>query len=178
MDAVAEEVGVTKPAVYYHFDGKDALFEALFTYLWEQIAQSFLDLLNSDLPLEELLQAFFGSLADVEDEFASDDDSSFGMDLGYAPLIFDGVRRYPKIRQLMDDFYAECIRLLGRKVEEEKEAGTVRDDVDSVAIAVAVNALAEGLMLTSTLSEEASFRGREEQIARMLWRGIAREEDE
>ena len=46
MEEIAREVGVTKPAIYHHFKGKDAIFLALIVYCLNYLGDGLRDVFD------------------------------------------------------------------------------------------------------------------------------------
>lgn len=55
MRAIAEAAGVSKPAIYYYFPNKDALFEAMLAAAMEQVQETLDKIQNSTLGAAEKL---------------------------------------------------------------------------------------------------------------------------
>ena len=63
LDAIAQKVGVTKAAIYYHFKDKDALYEAVLLFRLENLVAHIKASITADNPQEKLRQYIesFGS---------------------------------------------------------------------------------------------------------------------
>jgi TetR/AcrR family transcriptional regulator len=59
-EAIAAAAGVNKAMLYYYFDSKDKLFEAVVRHHFEVFNRQALDLLNSDGPAPEILLRYVG----------------------------------------------------------------------------------------------------------------------
>jgi AcrR family transcriptional regulator len=170
LDAVADAVGVTKPAIYYHFKSKEELFKELFRGLFEGMAQGYFALLELDESTSEMLDSLFGALSMIEGEFSSSDNG--GIDLAYLPLMIDGARRFPELREILDGFYAHSILLIAARLEAGKGIGEVRIDLDSNMAATALIAQFEGLLLVSSIAPSCDYRGMEPGIVELFRRGM------
>ena len=170
LDAVAETVGVTKPAIYYHFKSKDELFKELFRGLFNDMAEGYLSIFNADVSVTEMLDATFGTLSMVEKEFASPGSDS--IELAYLPLMLDGARRFPELSELIDSFYARSIEGITAQLEAGKTKGEVREDLDSRMAATVLVAQFEGLILVGSIAKSCDYRGMEPGIAELFRRGM------
>jgi AcrR family transcriptional regulator len=65
IDAVAAEVGLTKGAVYWHFAGKDALFDALLDFIRDEWRRSVLDPVRTAATPSAQLSALFDGYAEL-----------------------------------------------------------------------------------------------------------------
>jgi len=56
MDEIAKEVGITKPAIYYHFESKEKLFRTLMERLEEFQEKSVQEIAEKNLDIHDLLE--------------------------------------------------------------------------------------------------------------------------
>ncbi len=54
LDAIAEEVGITKPAIYYHFKDKAGLYEAVLIERLQKLGDAILEATQQEAPAEKL----------------------------------------------------------------------------------------------------------------------------
>ncbi len=170
LDAVAESVGVTKPAIYYHFKSKDELFKELFRRLFESMAGEYFVMLEAETSVSQMLDSLFGALPGIEEQFSSPD--SKVMDLGYLPLMIEGARRFTELRELIDHFYVRSIALIQTRLEAGKARGEVRADLDTRIVATALVSQFEGLLLVRSLASSCDYEGTEPGIAALFRRGM------
>ncbi|GEM_PF-4239410 len=171
LDAVAEAVGVTKPAIYYHFKSKDGLFKELFSGMIEGTTADYFAMLQGANGPNEMLDVMFGSMSEIEAEFSSTPDA--GIDLAYLPFMIDAARRFPELRELLDGFYTRTIELIVVQLETGKETGEVRLDLDCRMAALALVSEFEGLLLVGSIAKSCDDRGMELGIAELFRRGMA-----
>jgi len=62
MRELADDVGVTKPALYYHFKNKDELFEAARLNVTEYMMQSIFMVPDEQWPLHKKIEAFVSNM--------------------------------------------------------------------------------------------------------------------
>ncbi len=74
LEEIASEVGVTKPAIYYHFKGKSALYESVLLSRLEELAESLRGRVADKSGAKERLRAYiegFGSFLERNDCLAA-----------------------------------------------------------------------------------------------------------
>lgn len=123
MDEVAAAVGVTKPAVYRYFPGKERLIHALLEE----------DLLNPSQAMFADIRAFEGPLRDMLDLFARRtlEIQDRGLSRGYMVLAMDESRRRPEIAALIrDQVLAPGIGILGAAFVKAMASGELRSGED------------------------------------------------
>ena len=62
MQEIADEAGINKALLHYYFRTKQKLFEAIFKKVFSQIFPNLMDMVHSELPIEEKLGDFSGKI--------------------------------------------------------------------------------------------------------------------
>ena len=158
---VANELGITRAALHYHFASKAELGDALI----ERYAERFLDALErvdgggQDAP--EKLRAYAQLYADV---FRNDRMCLCGM------LAADYATLPDPMRERVVRFFDENEVWLGRVLEDGRSAGTIRFEGSSRTVARTLIAGLEGAMLVSRPYRDVERFG---GAAELLIRGLA-----
>ena len=58
MQEIANEAGINKALLHYYFRTKEKLFEAIFKTVFSQILPNIMEMVHSELPIEEKLEIF------------------------------------------------------------------------------------------------------------------------
>lgn len=65
MQEIADEAGINKALLHYYFRTKQKLFEAIFKKVFSNILPNLMDMVHSDLPIEEKLGIFIENYIDL-----------------------------------------------------------------------------------------------------------------
>lgn len=65
MQEIADEAGINKALLHYYFRTKQKLFEAIFSKVLSKILPNIMDMVHSDLPIEEKLGIFIENYIDL-----------------------------------------------------------------------------------------------------------------
>ena len=128
MDEVAAAAGVTKPAVYRYFSGKDRLIEAL---LEEDLAVPF-------RRLAVWVEAHRGPVEDLVDGFAErvGELQANGLTRGYLMLALDEAGRRPEIAAFIrDQILAPGMAVLGQAFYRAMDRGELAAGHDPLFLA-------------------------------------------
>jgi len=170
MDDVAQKSGVTKPAVYYYFKGKQALFEASAAQFLDQMTQMMSPEGVEDLSLEALLDAAFGSLpeflARYQELSGSKDRASL---LRSQVFVYDAMTRIPGFRSAFVALYADAAQLVQRACEKAAQRGEIHPEIDMSTIGILVNSMIEGLLLMAMVDPELDLETLGRRAAKTLW---------
>jgi AcrR family transcriptional regulator len=170
MDDIAQKAGVTKPAVYYYFKDKQALFEASAQQFLDQMAQMMSPEGDELPPLEGLLATIFGSLPGWLDHY----ESMSGIDertslLRTQIFIYDAMTRIPRFRSAFAALYRNSAQLVQQVCEEAARRGEIRPAIDISMVGILINAMIEGLMLMAMVNTEMDLEKLGHQGADTLW---------
>ena len=135
---IAREAGISKGAIYLHFESKEALFEALILQELETYTQVWLDRLEADEAGGTMAGLYKNSLYAMNSSpFMS---ALFRQD---AHVFGNYVRKPGNLFQTFRQQQSESPRLIF--VQMMQEAGAIRQDLDAKVIAHVMDILAYGL---------------------------------
>lgn len=168
LDLVAEDAGLTKGAIYWHFAGKSELFLALM-----------------DQSLKNLLEGLFSQAQDV---FASPDpmealrillESEFKScegDRGKNPMLFFEFisrSREPAVKKKLSHSFSELLDGTSKILAELQQQERINSNLKAHEISVSLHALMNGVILMWLVApERISFESLSAEISKMLWRGL------
>lgn len=162
---IIEVVGVTKGALYYHFDSKESLAGAIISDGGAMLMQAFDSIASAPAPaLENLIHGLFV----VGDLIRTD------------KLVASAVRlsrSLGKVNEEASGAYTGWLKALSVLVTQALEQGDVRGDVDSAAVAELVLATSLGLeTLSSATSSGVGLTARLTRAWEVLLPAIATEQ--
>ncbi len=151
LNDVAEKIGITKPALYYHFKNKEELFnEVMDTFLnyFEEIMCNLEVVTN----FQDVLQKMYSSLQDyiiflkqyTHLEINNDD-----IMLKYYYLIYDAIKRNENFRKRINLIYGKNIKNLEVLIIEAQENGEINKNIDCRIFAFQIIALIKGTFILS-----------------------------
>ncbi len=147
MEDIAAAAGVSKGALYLHFQNKDALIIALAQQIFEQQLADFRRVAQSPGTAQErvklLAQAMIG-------EFQSRREA--------LPVIYEffalGLRR-PEARRCLEDFFEQSVAILVAVIQDGIASGELQA-VDARLAAVALGGLIDGVLLWHCYQPQAA----------------------
>ncbi len=148
MNEIAAQVGITKPALYYYFSGKEALVEAVveiyyFRYLQNQIRLQD----QADLqPVDRLKGAFLLSAEDFTTwnrKLSEGEMERYSFDM----ITVEAIAQYPQIADRLKNLSARWFQAVLKTVEEGKRRGEISSEVEAENAALSLIAMVEGSYL-------------------------------
>lgn len=174
MNAVAKRLGVTKPAIYYYFDGRDALVATLALGALEAEADALVSATKGASDGLEAAERFVRACLDHHRQHLDDFRLVYAIAQMMLPQTDENVRaRIPPITRRMYD-------TLERRLAEGQTVGLIADGVNPRTTAVALHLAAIGFVTMYSLTEargdpmKQSFDALVEALIRPLRRGLGR----
>lgn len=144
LDAVAEEAGFTKGAVYSHFSGKQDLLANLLEFYCERQHSQIRSILAEPTPLDERIHQismwFFRPPGELED-----------WSLLYVELWLQAMRE-PTLRPRMQQIHRWSRQSVAQMIDQQAQARGVTLAVPAGDLAQALLALGNGLMMQHILA--------------------------
>ena len=170
MDDIAQNAGVTKPAIYYYFKDKQTLFEASAQQFLEQMAQMMSPEYEGIPPLGELLEMIFGSLPQWLDHYERMSGIVERTSLLRTQIfLYDAMTRIPDFRAAFATLYRGSVQLVQQACEEAVRRGEIRPAIDVSTVGILINAMIEGLMLMAMVNPQMDLEKLGHQGADTLW---------
>ena len=166
MEDIASEAGLSKGALYWYFDSKDAIISALMEHIFSRETAAMAPLLESDAPAAERLRA-------VTDYFVRE---LFDELVDLMPVMYEyyaaSMREEP-VRTFLQGYLGSYREMLATLVQQGIDRGEFRDDVDAGDAAMMVASLYEGAAFLWFLDpDEVNIESLSETSVRLLLEGL------
>ncbi len=173
---IAKQIGITKPAIYYHFESKEILFLAVMHSFLDQLEKMLAEVNAVDTSAQETIRAMFATLKDVKSMMALFYDDGLGQE--DAPefhtymLMIEGTKLFPEIRQRINAFYTLTNQLITQKVIQAQTNGEIRPDINPETFAFQISATIEGAILISIFNSDIDMEKMSQSMFQNTWTSI------
>jgi AcrR family transcriptional regulator len=170
LSRLADEIGITKPAIYHYFKNKDALFHEVVSMFFREMGRWSASRFESCDTLKDLLHAFFDSLEsfrEVADIVLGE--RAKGASYSFLELLLDAARRDPEVQKRIEAGFLLSRSTLKERLEEAQRRGEIRTDVDPEVVAFQIHALVEGTTLISYLDRSIDLDEMGKRMYRDIW---------
>jgi AcrR family transcriptional regulator len=175
LNDIAGEVGITKPAIYHHFENKDQLFHEVLSFFFEEMGKWSSVRFASCKTTKDLLRAFFQSLT----SFTEVTEILLGKQkkntcYSFLELFLDASRRDPSIQKRMEQGFLKTRKFLAAELKKAQKKGDIRGDVDCETVAFQIHALIEGIGVISYLDKSVDMDAIGEKVFNNTWKMVKR----
>jgi len=150
MDGIAGALGVTKPALYQYFPGKEDLYAAVAEHARQEL-NGILEHSYQNHDLRGGSEALFDAVSRYAPQYQ-------GM---YSEMMLIAPHN-ERIRQILEEDLREDVRVIECFISRQQETGFVSSRLNARVLAVACHALINGLLLDI-------IAGMDKKEARQIW---------
>jgi AcrR family transcriptional regulator len=174
LNDIADEVGLTKPAIYHHYESKDALFHEVLTLFFDGMKEWSAARLRPCRTLEDLMRAMLTSIGRFRDvaNILLEKDTA-GTPYSFTELFLTASRRDPDIRRRIEEGFVESRRLLSERIRAAQESGEIRGDIDCEVAALELHAVIEGVSLLSHMDHSIDVDAAGARLFENTWRMLS-----
>lgn len=146
MDDIAAEAGLSKGALYWYFESKDAIIDALMELFFDRELAQFKELFEADGPANERLRAAMNVLVSEMDELVNFMPVAYEY---YATALREG-----NTFDFFQEFYQGFTDVLTGMIRQGVASGEFRADIDPVLAATMIVSFFEGAIFIWVFNRE------------------------
>jgi len=166
LSEIANEVGITKAALYYHFKNKDDMYLGVLDKYFESISE-----FNKDHHIEgeSFKQFIYRTCKILENLTISLNEMNKDIGIGDYILIMDGIKRFESIREMLKRDYAKSVEIMEAKIAKAKEDNEISKNVNVADAACQLIYMLEGAKLMSSMKVGILEKEFAEDLFRQIW---------
>ena len=177
MSRIANEIGISKPAIYYHFNNKDAMVEGVLDYFTKKMSEWSIEHFEDVRNGEQFLQKIFSAIPIYKNiELVLLDDVNEIFPNSYNDLLMMLSKYKPKFRNRI----GQDIRGARKKIEEsilDSQAGNyINTQIDRQKLALLIHCVLEGSAFIAEIDEELDIERASEDLFQIIWSLIKKED--
>ncbi|MDO9578734.1 MAG: TetR/AcrR family transcriptional regulator [Candidatus Cloacimonadales bacterium] len=159
MNMIADEVGVSKPAIYHHFQNKDAMVEGVLDYFTEKMsawAKKYYSNLKSGTDFVERMFNAIPIYKDVETVLLDKTAETYAY--SYNDLLMILSKYKPEFRERIAEDQIHARQVLNQHLIDAQDANLIRTDLRSSQLATMIHAIIEGCAFICELDPNLNIK--------------------
>lgn len=174
LNDIADAVGLTKPAIYHHYESKHVLFHEVLTLFFDGMKEWSAARLRPCRTLEDLMRTMLTSIGRFRDvaNILLEKDTA-GAPYSFTELFLTASRRDPDIRRRIEEGFVETRRLIAERIRAAQESGEIRGDIDCEVAALELHAVIEGVSLLSHMDHSIDIDTAGARLFENTWRMLS-----
>ncbi len=145
MNQIAAEIGISKPAIYYHFKNKDDMVEGVLAYFSEVLddwnKKYFADLESGQDFIERLFYAI-PVFKDIETILLEESAESYPY--SYNDLLMTLSKYKPEFQEKIAQDKMKLRQIIKQQISEAQNANLIRTDLQPSRLAIMIHTIIEG----------------------------------
>lgn len=179
MNEIAQEVGISKPAIYHHFKNKDELVKAIFDHFTQKLTswgtQYFADCTTDDQKVHKMFSAT-SLFMNIEKVLLDEDEHELSYSYNMFLLLVSRMNSTYKARISQDILMSQQkITDTFTRLQQENK---VRSDIDPATLSLMMHTILEGLSFLGELIESADVKSDSEKLYNAFWKLIKKENEQ
>lgn len=150
IDVVASTAGVTKGSIYWHFEDRQALIKAAIAEQIRRLSSETIEVVSDAITQSSTQQDYLARIVPLlTDPF----DASKSRELWSRLAVLVEAHNDPELRAMMRDVQSRHLAVVVELMTDAQRHGFLRQDLDPVAVAVAINVINLGSSIIDILGE-------------------------
>ncbi len=170
MNEIAKQVGISKPAVYHHFESKQILAESVIDYFEEKAyAWSQRNIMKANT-FHDFMRYFIITIPQFYhiENILLDREKTDDFSMGFNDLCMALARDNDNIRQKIDRIFKRTEETKKLLIEQAQREGVIRNDIDAATLALMIHAIIEGLPMIQSFDRESDIDKQVNDIYELL----------
>lgn len=168
LSKIADQLGMSKPALYYYFPNKKALFMACLDVFFNQIRSEADNYRQVGDTVKEKIFNIIKSFSSREQMVGP------LADFNHYYFIFDAMKHVPEVKDMFLNASGSFTNSLVMLAQEGIEKGEIRENVDLEAFLMMNGVMLEGLTLSDYLGYFDGMDNMVDRILNVAWDGIVK----
>jgi len=176
MNEIAQEVGISKPAIYHYFNNKDTLIEAIFDHFTNRMTQWSQHNITQSRTNKEKIHNLFSSIATfMHVEKILLDDEVTNLPYSYDMFILLMSRMNESYKSRISRDFNKTQEKLTEIFTELQAENTIRDDINPATLARMMHSILEGISFLGELIKNIPIDEESEKLYKAFWKLIQKE---
>ncbi|MCF7792910.1 MAG: TetR/AcrR family transcriptional regulator [Candidatus Cloacimonetes bacterium] len=145
MNMIADEIGISKPAIYHHFRNKDAMVEGVLDYFTERMAEWSNDYYSNLSSGRDFIERMFKAIPIYKDvETVLLDESVESYPYSYNDLLMILSKYKPELRERIAQDQTRARNRLKEYISQAQNENLIRTDLQPSRLATMIHTIIEG----------------------------------
>ncbi|MBT4334167.1 MAG: TetR/AcrR family transcriptional regulator [Candidatus Cloacimonetes bacterium] len=170
MNEIAKSIGITKPAIYYHFENKEAVIIGVLELFKKEMRNWTIELHKSDSSIKDYIEKIFQSIKIFSDVTV--------ILLGEIPeeciynfdeLISQFSKKNFLVKNEMENIFVQTRKSISEKIIEGQSANQIKKNLDPKLIALQIHTIVEGINYIAQLDSTVDLTTIGQKLFNEFW---------
>lgn len=175
LSLIANEVGIKKPSIYYHFKNKEELFILSLNHILDSIEAEIFNSIKKVDSSRRMLENIFTCLIEFNSNLSLMVGNNYNKPINMLNLFHLGRNRFPCLVERIDNYYTFLNDTIMSIVRTGQKNNTIRKDLDEESLSIEIIAWFEGLFMLSTIYSSFNINTIRQNLYDNMWKMISTE---
>ena len=175
LSKIADEVGIKKASLYYHFRNKEEIFNEAIRYLISTIKNKIESSVDGKSNANTIIQALMNSIIEFDFELSHMVDAGKTHFLSASRLMEYGIREFPDLKKDVDRYYDYVKNTLMDAIHAGQKSKEIKKEFNAEMLAFEIISKIEGFCLLSSSYSKFNINIVRQSMYENLWKLIGDE---
>jgi AcrR family transcriptional regulator len=174
LNHIAEKVGISKPAIYYHYKNKEALIFAIYDYFNEKMKIWSMNYFSGTASPKEYFRKMFEAVvifANIEEILLDKSNDEFNS--SYNSLLISFGRYNPEYKKRMSELTIQTRKQIEKVIKSAQKDKIIKKNINSATLSMLIHSSIEGLSFMHDTDESISIENDSSKVFDLLWKLIS-----
>lgn len=176
LTMIADEIGIKKPSLYYHFKNKEEIFNESVAYILGSMNNRLHDANKASSSSKEALEAVLSGIIGFHSDLSVFIGEVYQKPVNIYPLLHEASYHFPELGVEIKNHYAELQEQLEQIIRRAQGEYVINQRLSPDSLALEIIAWLEGLILLSTFNPSLDLNTIRQKIFSNLWEMIGSRE--
>jgi len=173
MNEIATTLGITKPAIYYHYKNKDAVIEGVLTLFKSEMSKWITNIHKSNVSVQDYLKKTFQSVKVFSDvTVILLDEIPDNCRYNFDELILQFSKKNITIKSEMETIFIQTRKSITNRIIKGQSVNEIRTDLNPEIIALQIHSMIEGISTIAQLDSTIDLSTVGQKLFNEFWKTI------
>lgn len=173
MNEIATTLGITKPAIYYHYKNKDAVIEGVLTLFKSEMSKWITNIHKSNVSVQDYLKKTFQSVKVFSDvTVILLDEIPDNCRYNFDELILQFSKKNITIKSEMETIFIQTRKSITNRIIKGQSVNEIRTDLNPEIIALQIHSMIEGISTIAQLDSTIDLSKVGQKLFNEFWKTI------
>ena len=151
LSAIAQDVGIKKPSIYYHFKNKEELFALSMSYILESIEEKVEHSIENSYSAKDKIKNICLALIEFNHNLSILINNDYNKPINMINLFHTAANKFPVLKKRINDYYTYLHKTLQNAILTGQKNKEVLKEIDAKFASMEILAQIEGHLFISSL---------------------------
>lgn len=173
LSQIANEVGIKKPSIYYHYKSKEELLSKSIELIINELKNTLSKVHDSSKSTKEQLENFFEAILNFNSNLSVLIGNSYDETINIETIFQMTSNRFENVAKTINDYFDFLIEEIEKILKTGQERGEIKTSLDYKTTAIEILSRIEGLIVISSIYKKIDLHSIRKTLYENLWTSLS-----